>query len=244
MTSRRSVLAKGAALGGVILLSGCGSTQTSRKTKDAELGEPVGGTYSRPRTESVTANRPHWSQRVQPSAPTASVPQGVIPRTTWTNQGPKTYLADPMGQINRITVHHDGMSAFYATDQASAMRRIENIRRAHLGNGWADIGYHYVIDPSGRVYEARPINLQGAHVKDNNPGNLGVMVLGNFEKQRPSPAAQQSLDNFLADRMTYYNVRVTRLYTHKELRPTACPGRALQNHMDETRGRGGRLAMV
>lgn len=243
MTSRRSVLAKGAALGGVILLSGCGSTQTARKTSDAELGAPVGGASSRPRTGSVTANRPHWSQRVQPSA-SSGLPQGVIPRSTWTDQGPKTQLADHMGQVGRITVHHDGMSPFYATDQASAMRRIESIRRAHLGNGWADIGYHYVIDPAGRVYEARPIRYQGAHVKNNNPGNLGVMVLGNFEKQRPSPAAEQSLDRFLADRMSYYNIRVTRLYTHKELRPTACPGRALQNHMDASRGRGGRLAMA
>lgn len=109
-------------------------------------------------------------------------------------------------------------------------------------NGWADIGYHYVVDPAGRVWEARPIQLQGAHVKYNNEGNLGVMVMGNFEEQYPTSAASASLDDFVAELMRRHGVGVGRVYTHREIRPTACPGRNLQRVMESARSRGGALA--
>ena len=172
-----------------------------------------------------------------------SVARGVVPRNSWTRATPKLWDTKPMGRVSRITVHHDGMTPFMSTSSSSAAQRLESIRNAHVsGNGWADIGYHYVVDPAGRVWEARSTTLQGAHVKDNNEGNIGVMVMGNYEQQVPTSAASKSLDDFVASLMHRYQVGVGRVFTHREIRPTACPGVNLQRVMESTRSRGGALA--
>jgi hypothetical protein len=151
-------------------------------------------------------------------------------------------LANPMNGVTRITIHHDGMNVFQSTGRGDAAQRMEGIRRAHVGQQWADIGYHFVIDPAGRVWEGRPSTLQGAHVKDNNEHNLGVMVMGNFEESRPTPAALTTLDLFVAQMVRKHRVPIQRVFTHKEIMPTACPGRNLQSYMLATRSGSGRLA--
>jgi N-acetyl-anhydromuramyl-L-alanine amidase AmpD len=107
--------------------------------------------------------------------------------------------------------------------------------------GWGDIGYHYVIDRSGRIWEARPIQYQGAHVASNNENNLGIMVLGNFDKQQPTDAQMATLRQALIRFRKTYNVPVSRVYTHQEITPTACPGRSLQPRMVAMR-KGNQLA--
>jgi len=214
---------------------GCSTTEADRRREAFKNREPL------PDPHQPMAPSPTYADRYP--APTSDPWLGrVIPRSAWTNEPPITRLADPMRGISRITVHHDGMSPFYATDQASAAHRIELIRRSHLGRGWADIGYHYVIDPAGRIYSARPLALQGAHVKYNNEHNLGVMVLGNYERQQPTGATKRTLAAFVGSRMELYKVPTGRVFTHQEIRPTACPGRSLQGFMVQTRRRGGALA--
>jgi hypothetical protein len=100
------------------------------------------------------------------------------------------------------------------------------------------------VDPSGRVWEGRSVLCQGAHVQDNNEHNLGIVVLGNFEQQVPTPAAIHSLDRFVASQMSRFNVPLRRVYTHQELRRTACPGRNLQRYMLASRSRGGNLMLA
>jgi hypothetical protein len=173
-----------------------------------------------------------------------AVPTDVIPRSQWASTGvarPKDI--NPMNGIRRITVHHDGISGTVGTSEGAAKSRLEAVRRSHVNDrGWADIGYHYVIDPAGRIWEARNIKYQGAHVKDNNENNLGVMVMGNFDEMQPTPQALASLDRFVAGRARQYNVPVSKVYTHQEINPTACPGRSLQAHMVQTRRHGGSIA--
>lgn len=118
------------------------------------------------------------------------------------------------------------------------------IRTGHLNRGWADIGYHFAIDRNGRVFQARPLELQGAHVKNNNPGNLGIVVFGNYEKIRPTQASLESVNKMVAYAMERFNVPLSQVRTHQELRSTACPGRFLQEQMNRTRARGGKLAMA
>jgi hypothetical protein len=150
-----------------------------------------------------------------------------------------------MNGISRITVHHDAIASFDVNSMAEAAHRLETIRTSHVvGRGWADIGYHYVIDPSGRVWEGRSLRYQGAHVEDNNEHNLGIVLMGNFDQHAPTPQALASLDRFLAEQMSRYNVSLRRVYTHREIKPTACPGRNLQRYMNATRARGGSLALA
>jgi len=172
-------------------------------------------------------------------------PSGIVSRSAWTRKGvARLNDINPMNGVNRITVHHSGINSSDLRNSAAVVRELEGIRAGHVGRGWADIGYHYVIDPSGRVWEARPLGYQGAHVKDKNEHNIGVMCMGNFEMQRPTPQQTAALDAFVASLMQRHKIPASRVYTHQELGQTACPGRNLQNYMLATRSRGGRLAAV
>ena len=149
-----------------------------------------------------------------------------------------------MTTIRRITVHHDAIMPVPSGSYSDSLRRMQLIRTGHLNNGWADIGYHFAIDPSGRIWQARPLELQGAHVKDNNPGNLGIVVFGNYEKIRPTRASLSSVNKMITYAMERFNVPLDAIHTHQELRSTACPGRYLQEQMNMTRASGGKLALA
>lgn len=229
MLERRHFLRIGLATSAALALAGC---ETGPSTVD------LPGT-SWPSDRRAT---PPVTRTPAPATAGSGLPQNVIARSNWTRSKPIVALADPMGKISRITIHHEGSTTFTSTSKTDVMRRLESIRAGHVSKGWADIGYHYVIDPAGRVWQGRPTNLQGAHVKDENPGNLGVMVMGNFENQRPTSAQLATLDQFVASQMRRYGVSVRGVYTHRELRPTACPGRSLQAYMMQTRASTGRMA--
>ncbi len=98
------------------------------------------------------------------------------------------------------------------------------------------------MDPQGRVWEGRPIALQGAHVKIANPRNMGILVLGNFEVERPTEQATSAVERFIVEQMRLHRVPASQIYTHRELAATACPGRNLQRLMVSARSRGGLIA--
>ncbi len=232
--TRRQLLRTGLAAGAFLVLEGCASSPR-RPGVRVSPQQPSASDWE------FQSHKPKWLDGGSTGSPTTTV--GVIPRATWTSAKPKLWDTDPMNGISRITVHHDGMSSFTSTSQAAAAQRLESIRNSHVNSrGWADIGYHYIVDPAGRVWEGRPIDRQGAHVADNNPHNLGVMMLGNYDQQSPTNAAAKALDDFVAAMMRRYGVPVGRVYTHQEIKPTACPGTSLQRVMESARSRGGVLA--
>lgn len=243
--ARRLALLRVAGLLGVAVLSGCASGRRSRGSTVARA-EPLPDdvVLARPGHGTLPNRQPRATQPAPSPTQTPTASRIVVPRGSWTNQAPILSKADPMGRIVRITIHHDGMNPFYSLAQADAQARLESIRRAHLQRGWADIGYHYSIDPAGRVYQCRPLDLQGAHVANQNPGNIGVMVMGNFEQQVPTPAAISTLEAFVPTLMRQYGVRVGSVFTHRELAATACPGQNLQARMVQARARGGTIALA
>ena len=157
-------------------------------------------------------------------------PIDAIPRSRWAKSNPINTRLRSMGSIQRITVHHEGWTPVWFSDIANTSQRLESIRRSHLKRLKAgDIGYHFVIDRSGRVWQGRDLMYQGAHVRDHNPHNIGVMVLGNFDLQRPTEQQANSLCNVLSNLRHQHGVPVNRIYTHQELNVTSCPGKALQS---------------
>lgn len=178
-----------------------------------------------------------------PAAPPDTVrqPSGVLARAEWAHGRPVAARMHRMAPIRHITVHHDGMDPFNASARTDVAAHLELIRQLHRRKGWGDIGYHYAVDPAGRVWEARPLNWQGAHVKDHNPGNVGIVVLGNFEVQSPTSAQREALRSYLTALMRAYNVPPGGVHTHREWEgaATACPGEQLQDYLDTLRRRGG-----
>jgi hypothetical protein len=165
-------------------------------------------------------------------------------RTRWTNAQPKWRLSKPMNGVQLITLHHDAIDSRGLTSERDSIDRLNSIRNSHLqrGSEWLDIGYHYIVDPSGRVWQGRPISIEGAHVAKTNDHNLGIMCMGNFDQHSPTRAQIEALDAFVASQMKLYRVPLSRVYTHQELKSTACPGRNLQRYLVASRGRGGRIA--
>jgi len=239
--TRRDLIAGGLLAGAAVVLAACQSGPAAANSSD--LPSPVWPDERNP-TLSALPQLPPRSAGAAPVQSSASygLPQNVMPRSAWTNAGVIRSLANPMNGVNKITVHHDAIPSQNVRTQRDAVARLNQVRASHLREGWADIGYHYVIDPSGRVWEARPLGYQGAHVKDKNEHNIGVMCMGNFEIQRPTPQQTAALDAFVASLMQRHRIPASRVYTHQELGQTACPGRNLQNYMLASRGRGGRLA--
>jgi hypothetical protein len=173
-----------------------------------------------------------------PPAPQGTVKLGAldaIPRWRWAKYGPVLNRLNPLGSIGRITVHHEGHKPVTFSDWASTAARMDTIRRSHLDRSFGDIGYHFVVDRAGRIWEGRHLRFQGAHVSKHNENNLGLMVLGNFDEQRPSTAQIAKLNEILPRLMHFYRVPRSQVFTHQELMPTTCPGRILQRHMVHAR---------
>ena len=125
----------------------------------------------------------------------------VVTRTEWgcpdgqvTTHGSLSYTT-----VTHLIVHHTfSPSGPINGDWAAAVRSIWNFHV--FSNGWADIGYNYVIDQTGVIYEGRAggDNVQGAHFSGTNGNTMGVVVIGDFTSTTPPPAALNSLKKLLA----------------------------------------------
>lgn len=195
--------------------------------------------------ESTAERVPLWPAK--PSSPER--PQGipeakqlyVLGRATW-GANPTRANVDRMQAIRRITVHHTAGPCFWDDSPAGAAREIKNIQSYHQNSrGWADIGYHFLIDRAGNIWQGRHLRYQGAHTSGTlNEGNIGIALLGNFSKQKPTRAQLESLSALLAKLCEVYNLSARDIYTHGELarfanRSTSCPGPYLANVVEAIR---------
>lgn len=130
-----------------------------------------------------------------------------------------------MRELSRIILHCSATEEGKDIDAAT-------IRRWHTkGNGWKDIGYHYVIRIDGSLESGRPIDEAGAHVKGHNADSIGICYIGGLR------------DGKVADTMTELQelallelVRSLRLLFgympisgHNEYSSKACPSFNVQN---------------
>lgn len=195
----------------------------------------------------------------QPPAPplaSAPAPAAVAVDLTRRDWGARPTAAnhDPMRRIWRITVHHSAEPLSSDAREAS-IAAVRLIQQIHMGqNGWADIGYHYLIDRAGRVIEGRPLAYQGAHASgDFNRGNIGICLLGNFAAhpedgdkyaaaQSPTAAQLATLGTLVDDLRRRYQIKVGEVWPHKHFRVTECPGPVLERWVADYRRSSAGLA--
>lgn len=169
----------------------------------------------------------------------------VLPRSAWGARRMNRADADPMNGISRITVHHtaDANPVRPASQDVSA-RRMRGYQAFHMDTRkWADIGYHFVIDPSGRIWEGRPLRWQGAHAGSPaaNRHNVGVCLMGNFELGPPTAQQQTTLKTLVRWLVREFRVPEKGLSTHQavekayQLDGTLCPGRHLSRYVETLR---------
>ncbi len=118
--------------------------------------------------------------------------------------------------LNTIVVHH---SALPLSDGALEIQQ----KHTEL-KGFADIGYHFLIDERGQFYEGRSINVRGAHTGGHNTGTVGISLLGNFELTEPREAQLMTLKAVIRCLTDLY--QITHLAGHRDFQPdeTVCPG--------------------
>lgn len=182
---------------------------------------------------------PATRKEPQPTPPTSGF---IIPRSGWNAPPPDSSHCIPMKvKPWRITIHHtadasldhlEGPELPRKTDQAHRNRRDKD------GQPWACIGYHFMIDRKGQVFEGRPLELQGAHAqRDNNIGNIGISLGGNFETEKPPAAQVQALTKLVRILQERFGIDKRYLYGHCDfVKDTACPGRNLKPVVAELRG--------
>jgi N-acetyl-anhydromuramyl-L-alanine amidase AmpD len=123
------------------------------------------------------------------------------------------------GDIHSIIIHHS----------ATASGNVEVFRKYHLKQGFADVGYHYVIcnghgGPDGEVQEGRPELMTGAHAPARNADSIGVCLVGDFTQGKPTTAQMLALYALLKDLMRRYHISPKDVLAHKEVSQTDCPG--------------------
>lgn len=103
------------------------------------------------------------------------------------------------------------------------VRAMQSIQAMHMALGWVDIGYHYVVFPSGRIYEGRPDTVYGAHAIGAND-EIGFSFAGNYEVTRPT---ERSLAAYQTWRSS---MGITSVRGHYRVpgNATACPGKYLK----------------
>jgi hypothetical protein len=202
------------------------------------LGTPDRGTYDRQRAAELALD-PDLQRRLQPHAntPAASGPAwgnlDVQPRSAWRPLAVNQRNLDRMQPPRRVTIHHSAMY-FRDTRPQAAAAQIARIQREHMRNrDYGDIGYHFLIDPSGRIWEGRKLAYQGAHASgDNNISNIGICLLGNFVRQQSGqgPTAQQvdAMEQLVVQMMRHYRFGGEALFCHSDFKNTACPGPRMQ----------------
>lgn len=100
--------------------------------------------------------------------------------------------------VTHLVVHHTA-GANSVADWSAEVRSIWYLHT--YTNGWGDIGYNYLIDPNGVIYEGRAggQGAIGAHFSCRNTNTAGISLLGTYTTTLPTAAALDSLKRLLAE---------------------------------------------
>ncbi|MGW0647034.1 N-acetylmuramoyl-L-alanine amidase [Streptomyces badius] len=143
----------------------------------------------------------------------------------------------PGGKVKAVVVHHTAESNTYTCEQAPAV--VRGIYAYHVKQlGWKDIGYNFLVDKCGTVYEGRKGGVDrpvmGAHAYGFNAETAGISVLGTYTDAAPSQAAMASVAQVTAWKLGQYGVSPTST-------TTLTAGDSGRNYFGKTWAKGAQL---
>lgn len=104
---------------------------------------------------------------------------------------------------------------------------VDDIRRWHLQQGWADIGYHYVIGLHGELWEGRPVDKAGAHCTNHNRFSIGVCYIGGMDKANKKAKDTRTLQQKAQLLMLLQELKKlypnAKIYGHRDFARKDCP---------------------
>ena len=185
-------------------------------------------------------------------ADTAQPP--IVPREQWASDKcpPR---ADPVyGAVKLAFIHHTVSANEYGPEDSAAM--VLGICRYHRnGNGWNDVGYNFLVDRYGTIFEGRAGGIAdaviGAQAQGYNSSSTGIASLGTFSTAGQTPAGLGAIARLLSWKLALHGVPPTgkvevvsqggstnrhpagsapvfeRISGHRDGNATACPGSGL-----------------
>ena len=169
-----------------------------------------------------------------------------LTRADWCPAGDCPPHPNPAATAPTHLIVHHSAGTNSSSDWAAVVRAIWDF---HVNtNGWADVGYNWLVDPNGLVYEGRGANVIGAHFCGTNGQTEGICVLGNFTATAPQPAAVGALVDLLGWRSGELELTATetglhsssgldlhRVSGHRDGCATACPGEVFYDNFEALR---------
>ncbi|MFI2629994.1 N-acetylmuramoyl-L-alanine amidase [Streptomyces collinus] len=186
----------------------------------------------------------------------------VTSRSAW--GADESLVKDPptyTGNTKAMFVHHTAGTNAYACSQSASI--VRGVFLYHVkSNGWNDIGYHFLVDKCGTVFEGRAGGIDkpvlGAHAYGFNTATSSVSVLGDYSTAATNAAVRQSVAKVAAWKLGLYGIDPTgtvvltsgadngkyklgqkgtfyRISGHRDGYPTACPGQNLYNDLPKIR---------
>lgn len=162
----------------------------------------------------------------------------VIHRADWGAKSIRESLATREEGKSKIALHHTAGAA------ACGSAVVLQIQDYHMHDrGYADIGYHFLIDQNGNIYEGRELCYKGAHVEKSNTGCVGICCIGCFDDKECHRLTAvitekliESLVELVAQVAFYYKIDLlaeSNFLPHRDFpyAHTVCPGNQLCEHM-------------
>ncbi|MFE1249193.1 peptidoglycan recognition protein [Streptomyces sp. NPDC058735] len=205
---------------------------------------------------------------VEPApGPLAAERPAMTSRSAW--GADESLVKDPptyTGATKAMFVHHTAGTNDYACSESASI--VRGVFLYHVrSNGWNDIGYHFLVDKCGTVFEGRAGGVDkpvlGAHAYGFNTATSSVSVLGDYSATATSPAARESIAELAAWKLGLYGLDPTgtvvltagadngkyelgekvtmhRIPGHRDGYPTECPGQELYDDLPEIRTLAGK----
>ncbi len=159
----------------------------------------------------------------------------VISRQAWGARNP-TKICNSVVKPYRMAIHHTFNPSSDGEDPARHMRSMQNY---HIDTQkWCDIGYHFVVSQSGKIYQgASHANRPAAHVGGQNSGNVGISFIADFTKQTPTATQLNAGAKIMKWVHDTYGVPLNRTAVkgHREHagQSTSCPGNNMVNRLQQ-----------
>ncbi|HAI97938.1 TPA: hypothetical protein DCL30_00125 [Candidatus Peribacteria bacterium] len=150
-------------------------------------------------------------------------------------------------KVRLIAVHHTALEV--QGDERTPLERVRALYTYHASKmGWGDIGYNFIIDEEGKIYEGRAGGdfVVGGHAYCGNISTMGIALMGNFDLEKPPQAQLLSLKwliDYLAkkyrinlkEKVSFHGESLPAVVGHGDISHTLCPGYYLSSMLTQIR---------
>lgn len=136
----------------------------------------------------------------------------------------QNYSTRNLSEIDKIILHHTATSS--GTPQAIAHH---HVKCTGSGRCWPGIGYHFVIEKDGTIYQTNYLETISYHTQGTNSTGISVCIVGNYDLEQPTAASIESLNklNIYLRSVLGKNLPVDQ---HRDFANKSCPGQNLYNY--------------